>query len=48
MFKAKPTCEARVENRKLNSRKKQSKNGMKNNLLKCSLAVDAGTLFRVV
>ena len=48
MFKAKTTCQAKVVNLELNSRKKHPKNGMKIDLLKCSLAVDAGTLFRVV
>ena len=45
MFKAKTPCEAEVVNLELNSRKKLSKNGMKIDLLKVSLAVDAGTLF---
>ena len=46
-FKAKTACEAKVVNLELNFRKKQSKNGMKIDLLKCSWVVDAGTLFRV-
>ena len=48
MFKAKTACEVKVVNLELNSRKKQYKNCMKIDLLKCSLAVDAGALFRVV
>ena len=48
MFKAITTYEAKVMNHVLKSRKKQSKNGMKIDLVKCSLAVDTGTLFRVV
>ena len=47
MFKAKTTCEAKVVNLELNSGKKQLKYGMKNDVLKCSLAVDAG-IFQVV
>ena len=47
MFKAKTACETKIVNLELNSRKKQSKNGMKIELLKCSLAVDAGTLFQL-
>ena len=46
MFKAKTACEANVVNLELNSCKKQSKNGMKIDLLKCSWVVDARTLFR--
>ena len=45
MFKAKTVCEAKVGTHELNSRKEQSKNAMKNDLLKCSWVVDAGTLF---
>ena len=48
MFTAKTASEAKVVNLELNSRKKRSKNRMKIDLLKCSLVVDAGTLFRVV
>ena len=48
MFKAITTYEAKVVNHVLKSCKKQSKNGMKIDLVKCSLAVDTGTLFRVV
>ena len=48
MFKAKTAGEAKVVNLELNSRKKQSKNGMKIDLLKCSLARDTGASFRVV
>ena len=48
MFKAKTACEANIVNLELNSLKKQSKNWMKIDLLKCSLAVDAGILFQVV
>ena len=44
MFKAKTACD-KVVNLELNSRKKQSKNGMKIALLKCSWVADAGTLF---
>ena len=44
MFKAKTACDE-VVNLELNSRKKQSKNGMKIALLKCSWVADAGTLF---
>ena len=47
MFKAKTACEAKVVNLELNSGKKQSKYGMKIDVLKCSLAIDAG-IFQVV
>ena len=48
MFRAKTAIEAKVVNLELNPRNKQSKNGMKIDLLKRLLAVNAGTLFRVV
>ena len=48
VFKAKAACEAKVVTLKLNSRKEQSKNAMKIDLLKCSWVVDTGTLFRGV
>ena len=38
-FKAKTACEAKVVNLELNFRKKQFKNGMKIDLLKCSWVV---------
>ena len=41
----KTTCAVKVVNLELNSRQKKSKHGMKINLLKYSLDVDAGTLF---
>ena len=48
MFKAKAASETKVVNLELNSRKKKSKKGFQINLLKCSLAVNAGTLFQVI
>ena len=48
MLKCKTSCEGKVMNLELKSRKKQSKNEMKIYLLKSSTVVDAGTLFQVV
>ena len=48
MLKTKTTCKAKVVNLELNSRKRQSENRTKIDLLKCSLAVVAETLFQVV
>ena len=48
MFKAKTVCDAKVVNLELNFHKKQSKNEMKIDLLKCLWVVDARILFQVV
>ena len=48
IFKAKAASETKVVNLDLNSRKKKSKKGFQIDLLKCSLAVNAGTLFQVI
>ena len=48
MFKANTACEVKVVNLELNSREKQSKNEMKVNLSKCSMAVNAETLLQVI
>ena len=48
MFKANTACEVKVVNLELNSREKQSKNEMKVNLSKCSMAVNAETLPQVI
>ena len=48
MFETKTSCEANVFNLELYSCKKQFKDGMKTDLLKCQLPVDAGALFWVI